>query len=465
MERKDSTVAKRRKSKNVKSVECLPVIRPNVAGLDLGSREHFVCGPPRTDGVPNVRSFRTVTAELEELATWLEEQGVASVAMESTSVYWIPVYEILEQRGFEVVLVNSRQLKFVPGRKTDVQDCQWIQLLHSCGLLRGSFRPNEAICRLRALKRQSANLVAERTKAIQWMQKALDQMNVQVHHAVSDIVGRTGLAIINAIVDGERDPIKLAELRDHRCRKSVEEIALHLQGNWRTEHLFNLKMALRFFEHLQSTIEDYEEALAREIEALTPDDRKGQKVPPHPIKRKQNLLNRTGIKEGRTIAWRLSGVDLTRIDGVGHETALVFLTEAGLDLSSFPTEKHFASWLRLTPRTAFSAGKPIRKRRNCAGATRLSLVFRLSAVILAKTKTALGAEFRRLSRRKGKAIAVFAMARKLAILCYRMMRHGQEYVDVGEEVYEQRYQERRLKGITASAKELGYDLVPRCVEG
>jgi transposase len=208
----------------------LPAIRPLVAGLDVGSAQHWVCGPAREDGQPNVRVFGTTTDQLQELADWLAEQGVESVAMESTSVYWIPVYELLEARGIEVVLVNARQLHHVPGRKTDFSDCQWLQLLHSCGLLRGSFRPGEAITRLRALQRQLANLVAERTRCVQWMQKSLDQMNVQVHRAVTDLTGLTGMAIVRAIVDGERDPVRLARHRDRRCGKSAAEIARYLTG-------------------------------------------------------------------------------------------------------------------------------------------------------------------------------------------------------------------------------------------
>ena len=238
----------RTKSKNVQP-ESLPVIRANVAGIDIGSREHWVCGPALPDGTANVRVFFTTTSSLNELADWLIEQGVESVAMESTSVYWIPVYELLESRGLEVLLVNSRQLSNVPERKTDMHDCQWLRLLHSCGLLRGSFRPNESICQLRSLHRQRGNLVEEGIRAIQWIQKALDQMNVQVHHAVTDITGKTGMRIVRAIVAGERDPMKLAALRDRRCKKSEEQIAEHLTGNlaWRASFQPRIRSAfLRF---------------------------------------------------------------------------------------------------------------------------------------------------------------------------------------------------------------------------
>jgi transposase len=235
----------------------LPVLQPKVAGVDIGSTQHWVCGPARADGEANVRVFGTTTPQLNELADWLVQQDVTSVAMESTYVYWIPVFELLESRGVEVVLVNARQLHNVPGRKTDVIDCQWIQLLHSCGLLRGSFRPTEAIARLRALQRAMANFVAERSRCVQWMQKALDQMNVQVHRAVTDLTGTTGMAIVRDIVAGERDPARLARHRDRRCHKSVEAIAQYLTGTWREEHLFNLAMALRLYDTLQDAIASY----------------------------------------------------------------------------------------------------------------------------------------------------------------------------------------------------------------
>lgn len=244
----------------------LPAIRPLVAGIDIGSSEHWVCGPARDDGTPNVRVFGTTTAQLNELADWLTEQRVESVALESTSVYWIPLYELLESRGIEVLLVNARQLHHVPGRKTDCSDCQWLQLLHSCGLLRGSFRPGQAITRLRALQRQLANLVAERTRCVQWMQKALDQMNVQVHRAVTDLTGVTGMAIVRAIVAGERDPVTLAAHRDFRCAKSTDQIAQYLTGTWRDEHLFNLASALRLFDALDAETASYEARLLQEIQ-------------------------------------------------------------------------------------------------------------------------------------------------------------------------------------------------------
>lgn len=431
-----------------------------VAAIDVGSTEHWVGGPVRSEGEPNVRVFGTTTPQLEELVAWLIAEGVESVAMESTHVYWIPIYELLESKGIEVVLVNARQLHNVPGRKTDFKDCQWLQLLHSCGLLRGSFRPREAIARLRALQRQVANLVSERSRCVQWMQKALDQMNVQVHRAVTDLTGLTGMAILRAIVAGERDPMRLALHRHSNCHKSAEQIAEYLAGNWREEHLFNLASALRLFDALETEITAYEARVLEELDALQPPERRDEQVPAHPNPKKEKAIRQRGDQETRTKLWRFAGVDLSRIDGINTGVAQIVLTEAGPDLVAFPSEDHFVSWLRLCPRTPISGGKPVKKKRNGLGSNRIAAALRMAAASIGRSKTALGASFRRIAWRKGNKVAVFATARKLAQLVYRMLRYGQDYIDIGEAAYEQRFHARRLTATIQTARRLGYRLVP-----
>lgn len=438
----------------------LPVMQEHAAGVDVGSTEHWVCCPPKSDGTVNVRRFGTRSCDLQELGEWLKSEGVESVAMESTSVYWIPLYELLEAKGFDVLLANAKQLSNVPGRKTDMQDCQWIQLLHACGLLRGSFRPGEQICALRSLMRECSNLIEERTRCVQRMQKALDQMNVQVHRAVSDITGVTGMGILRAIVAGERDPLALAGLRDRRCRKSTREFAEYLRGTWREEHLFNLKMSIELYDTLNDIIDTYQQKISALMEQLQPEDRQHATPPDHPCKTKARNLRQRGQEEIRQALWRFSGVDLTRIDSISTTAANVVLTEVGLDLTDFPTEKHFVSWLRLSPNRQISGGKVLKKKRNAVGATRVANILRMCATCLERSQTALGAQFRRLSRRKGRAVAIFAMARKLAVLIYRMLRYGQDYVDKGVDAYEDQFKERRIRAMISSAKQMGYELTP-----
>ena len=447
------------KSKNP-LVQSLPVIRAKVAGIDIGSLEHWVCGPALADGGVNVRVFSTTTSSLNQLADWLIEQGVESVAMESTYVYWIPVYELLESRGLEVVLVNARQLHNVPGRKTDMQDCQWLQLLHSCGLLRGSFRPGESICRVRSLHRQRSNLIEQRSRAVQWIQKSLDQMNVQVHRAVTDITGITGMLMVRAIVDGERNPLKLAAFRDRRCKKSEEEIAEHLTGTWRDEHLFNLASALRLYDVLQTEVELFDQRILEIFRELQPPERRHDNVPAHPNPQKRYDIQHRGEQALRNELWRFAGCDLTHIDGIRSSTAAIILTEIGCDLSDFPSEKNFTSWLRLAPHRPISGGKQLYKRRNGTGSNRIAGALRIAAVSLSRSKTALGAYYRRIARRKDGKTAVFATARKLAQLVFRMLRYGQDYIDIGERAFEERFRQNHINGLRRAAQALGYTLTP-----
>ncbi len=447
---------------NDRRSECigLPVLKRHAAGIDVGSTEHWVCCPPKPDGSANVRRFGTRSCDLEELAKWLKSEGIESVAMESTSVYWIPLYELLEANGFDALLANARQLSNVPGRKTDMQDCQWIQLLHACGLLRGSFRPGQEICALRALMRECSNLIEDRTRCVQRMQKSLDQMNVQVHRAVSDITGVTGMGIMRAIVAGERDPLALAGLRDRRCRKTTREFAEYLRGTWHEEHLFNLRMSIELYDKFNNMIDTYQEKISALMEQLQPEDRRNATPPDHPCKTKAKNLRQRGQESIRQALWRFSGVDITRIDAISTTAANIILTEVGLDLTDFPTEKHFVSWLRLSPNQQISGGKILKKKRNAVGATRVANVLRMCATCLERSQTALGAQFRRLSRRKGRAVAIFAMARRLATLIYRMLRYGQDYVDQGVDAYEEQFKERRIQAMVSSAKQMGYELKP-----
>lgn len=454
---------KRKNVKNKKqkrSPRSLKVIQSNAAGIDLGSREHWVAGPPQEDGTPNVERFGTTTPELFRLADWLKAQGVETAAMESTGVYWIPLYEILDSRGFEVVLANARQIRNVPGRKTDMIDCQWLQLLHACGLLRGSFRPSDEICQLRALIRERNTMVQQRSDWVRRMQKCLDQMNVCVHQAVSDITGVTGMAIIRAIVDGERDPYVLARRRDRRCRKSEAQIAEHLTGNWRPEHLFTLRQALKMFDQLCSVIEDYDSEILTYITTLQPEDASDTPAPAPVSKAKAKNMIKRGQEPMRQALYRLIGVDLTTIDGIGVDTATVVVSELGLDFTVFPNENHFVSYLRLAPNLSISAGKKVRNKSKASTCTRVASALRMAALTLQNSKSALGAYYRRVAYRKGASVALFATARKLAQLIYRLVRFGQAYFDTGAEVYEARFNQRRLKFYTKALNSMGYNVEP-----
>jgi transposase len=408
-----------------------------------------------------VADFGATTPELLRMVRWLKARKVESVAMESTGVYWIAPQEVLEAGGLQVLLVDTRQLARVPGRnqKTDPTDCEWIQRLHSCGLLRGSFRPPEQVGMLRTLVRDKANLVAEAGDWVRRMQKSLDQMNVRVHRAVSDLDGVTGLAIVRAIVAGERDARKLAQLRDRRCQKSEAEIAEQLSGHWREDHLFSLRQSLKMYEATQERITAYEQEILRKLAEMPPEERQGQAAPPLKNSHKANSIRKRGEEPLRQALYRMSGVDATQIDAIGVETVEIVLSEYGPDLSCFPTEKQFASHVTLAPHVPNTGGKPIRKKRRHSASTRVAAALRMAALSLRHSPTALGAYYRSMARRIGPDVAVFATARKLATLIYRLLRWGQSYVDEGAEAFEKRYREQRIRSLTARAKELGYQLI------
>ena len=438
-----------------------PVLRTSVAGIDVGSQAHWVCAPARTGAGREVAVFAATTPGVEQMAAWLRDRGVVSVALESTGVYWIVPHEVLEHAGFEVVLADTRAVGRVPGRpKSDRRDCEWIQRLHACGLLRGAFRPAEQVCLLRTLVRDKGTLVAERSDWIRRMQKSLDQMNVRVHRAVADLDGVTGMAILRAIVAGERDPQRLAGLRDPRCRKSVAAIAEQLTGHWRADHLFSLQQALKMHDAITERIQEYEREILRHLGDMAPVDRRGDDAPPPTTPQKARTFKTRGENPLRHALYRISGVDLTAIDALGVETVSVVVSEYGADLTRFPTEKQFVSHVRLAPYHPTSGGKPVKRHKKPGSASaRVGAALRMAALSLRRSQTALGAYYRRIAQRAGADVAVFATARKLAQYIYRLLRWGQPYVDAGAAAYDKRYHEARIKRLASTAKGLGYTLV------
>jgi transposase len=447
--------------------EDLAIRHRHAAGIDVHSREHFVA--VATEDVPagfinaddqlppGVRKFGTNTGDLEAIAAWLKDCGVTTVAMESTGVFWIPLYDLLASQGFEVLLVDPRQTKHAPGRpKTDVVDCQWIRRLHSYGLLTGSFRPDDDIIRWRGLQRQREMLIRYAAMHVQHMQKVLEEMNVKLTEVVSDIVGQTGMKIIKDIVRGVRDPLKLAKHRHERCQRTEAEIASALYGNWRLELLFALKQALKLYEFYQTQLRECEGQIEACLRSLK-DQSDGR---PLPASLRKCKPGKNEVRFGaRALLFRMSGVDLTQIEGISESTALVILSELGTDLSAFAYEKNFVSWLGLCPQHRGSGGK-IFKRRIRRGANRVSRALRMAAQGCHHAKNALGAFYRRIQSRAGGAKAIVATARKIAERVYRLLKYGQDYVRQSQETYEQAYQQRLHKALAKKAASLGYKLVP-----
>jgi transposase len=437
------------------------VLNPHACGIDVGSAAHWVAVPPDADAQP-VRSFGACTADLEALADWLAACGVTDVAMEPTGVYWVPLFELLESRGFRVRLVDARQTRALPGRpKDDVQDCQWIQRLHSCGLLRAAFRPDDAVVVLRSYLRQRQLLIRQAGEHIQHAQKALEQLNVKLPEVVADITGVTGMAILKAILAGQRDPAVLAQLRDRRCKQDEAALARALQGNWRAEHLLCLRQAVELYEFSQKELAACDRRIEECLLAF-PDRSGGQAVPPRPAGKRKNRRQHKGnvpAFDARARLFRLSGVDLTAIEGIEEGTALVLLGEVGLDMSRWPTEKHFSSWLGLSPQHKVSGGKVL-SRKVRPGANRAAQALRLAARALGHSRSALGAYFARLKARLGAAKAITATAHKLARLVYALLKHGQAYVAQTLEEYERQHRERQMRGLERQAKALGYQVVP-----
>ena len=426
----------------------------NAAGIDVGATSHFVAVPADRSEQP-VREFEAFTADLYRLAEWLAECGVETVVMESTGVYWIPLFGVLEERGFQVMLVDPRRIKNVPGRKTDVLDCQWLQQLHTYGLLSGAFRPEDEIRRLRSYLRQRAMLVEHAAQHVQHMQKALTQMNVKLHHVIRDITGKTGMDIIQAIVKGERNPRRLARLRDPRTKSDERTIAKSLQGHWRQEHIFELTQALELYWTYQAKIAECD----LEIEAqLKQFEDRSDGEPPAPNGKRRNQKNAPRF-DVQGHLYRMTGVDLTRIDGVDTYTALKVISEVGTDMTKWPSAKHFASWLGLSPHNRITGGKVISSKTK-ASANRAAAALRLAANALHRSDSALGAFLRRKKAHLGAPKAITATAHKLARIIYSVLRYGQQYVDAGAEYFEHQYHQRALHTARRRAAQLGYQLVP-----
>ena len=432
----------------------LAQVNLNAAGIDVGASSHFVA-VPADRAEPPVREFAAFTADLYRLAEWLAECGVATVVMESTGVYWIPLFGVLEERGFEVMLVDPRRIKNVSGRKTDVVDCQWLQQLHTFGLLSGAFRPDGDIRRLRSYLRQRAMLVQYASHHIQHMQKALTQMNVKLQHVISNITGKTGMDIIAAIVSGERDPRKLAQFRRPGMKADQDTIAKSLQGHWREEHIFELTQALELYRFYQDKIAECDREIEAQLEQFE-DHSDGGSPADNGKKRGQGNAPRFDI---RTHLFRMTGVDLTRIDGIDGFTALKVISEIGTDMTKWPSAKHFASWLGLSPDHRVTGGR-IMSSKTKPSAHRAAAALRLAAHGLHRSDSALGAFLRRKKAQLGAPKAITATAHKLARLIYSMLRHGQDYVDAGAEYYERQYQQRALRAAKHRAAQLGYRLVP-----
>jgi transposase len=444
-------------AKAQKILEAMPVIYPNAAGLDIGSTEIMVAIPPDREG-QTVRGFGTYTPDLRELADWLAESGVTHVAMESTGVYWIPIYELLEERGFEVIVVNARHIKTPPGRKSDVKDCQWIQRLHSYGLLSGSFRPGADMCTLRAYLRHRDNLIEDRSKHILYMQKALTQMNIQLGQVLSDLTGKTGLEILRAIVAGEHNPVVLAKLRQGRCQSSAADLIKALTGHYRKEHLFVLKQALAMFDGFSERLKECDqeiEGLLEEIRPELPEDYPPLPPDPKPGSHCKNAPD----YDARRSMYQLARVDLTAIPGLNENLVQKILAEVGLDMQRFPSAKNFCAWLGLAPHNAISGGRILYSHINHSN-NRAGQAFRMAAQAVSRGKTAYSEFYRRIRARSGAKEAIVATAHKIARTFYYMLKRGQPYRETDLETYLQAQRERDIRRLQAKATRLGFSLQP-----
>ena len=448
----------KKQRKNCKKVKMLHTIKPNAAGIDIGATEIYIAVPHERDPEP-VRHFDTFTADLHKAAKWLKACGIDSIAMESTGVYWIPVFQILESYSFEVVLVNARHVKNVPGRKTDVQDCQWLQYLHSVGLLRGSYRPPQKICAIRSLLRHRDGLVRTSASHIQHMQKALTQMNLQIHNVISDITGVTGLAILDAILSGERDPKKLAALKNGRIKASKTTIEKSLEGDYLSEHVFTLKQSLQVYRHYQQMIAECDQEIENHLNNIDSRIDVDKKPPPPPTSScRRGQGNEPGF-DLRTHMYRILGTDLTQIEGISAVTAHVFFSEVGNDVSKFSNAGNFASWLSLCPGNKISGGKVL-SSRTLPGSNRLSKALRMSAMSLWRSQSYLGNYYRRKRARNGAPSAITDTAHKLARIIYHLVKTGKQFDESIFNTQEAAHQKRIFRSLENKAKSMGFQIVP-----
>jgi transposase len=446
---------KGRSKKNRDWTQDIAVTHPNAAGIDIGNEEHYVCVPPDRDAEP-VRSFRCFTADLHAMAKWLVACKIKTVALQSTGVYWVPVYEVLEQYELEVFVVNARHTKNLPGRKSDVQECRWLMQLHTYGLLRNSFHPEAEIRQMRVYWRQRNTHVQSASTCIQRMQKALTSMNIQLHNVISDLSGLTGMNIVKAILKGERNPNELAKLRDFRVKATEAEVARSLEGNWNDAQLFVLGQELETYEMCQRQIDGCDVEVRKVLREM--DSKADPEKPLGPRRGRRSHGHSAPAFDLREDLYRVSGVDLTRIDGIDVVTAQTLISEIGVDMSAWPTEAHFASWLGLCPDNRVSGGKVL-QRGTRRVVSRAATSLRMAATSLFRSESYLGAQFRRLRMAKGAPKAITAMAHKLARLVYRLLKYGHEYVDKGTEHYEQKLTEARVRSLKKHAQELGFQVV------
>jgi len=452
--RRGKEIQKDKRAKNWE--EGLPPINKNAAGIDVGNAEHHVAVPPGRDAEP-VQKFGSFTADLHRLARWLKACGVETVAMQATGVYWVALYQILEEYELQVNVVNAHHTKTLPGRKTDVLECQWLQKLHTFGLLNNSFQPAEEIRVLRTYMRQREKLVAAASTCIQHMQKALTEMNIQLANVISDISGMTGIAILRAIVNGERNPHTLAGLKNERIHASRQEIAQSLEGNWRPELLFVLEQSLALYDTYHQKIAECDQKIETHLKTMESNENTEQQLTQVRIRRSHH--KQTSWVDLHMHLHRIAGVDLTQIDGINVQTAQTVISEVGVDMTRWRSEKQFASWLGLCPDNRISGGKVL-KRGTRRVVNRAATAFRMAAWSLFRSQSALGANFRRLRRKLGAPKAVTAMAHKLAKLVYRMLKFGQAYVDKGAEHYEAKYRQQTIKWLAKTAAALNLQLTP-----